>query len=149
VLVRAVLQFHRFARFAPDAPRLSDEEYKRLILAVCRIPVWMPDRADSDRHRDPPATGHERFLKGREHAMKECIGNWFPTYLRVGNWRMIGPVPPFRAGQCLLRNWCAGWTGENCRPVPHAFSRKMNHLRDSVRLPCAWMAGRRTPIRRL
>src|SRR5271156_4817336 len=44
VLVRAVLQFHKFARFAPDQPRLTEAQYRDLVLRICRIPVWMPQR---------------------------------------------------------------------------------------------------------
>src|SRR5271154_5013405 len=36
VLARAVLQFRRFARFAPGEPRATEAEYRALIAQVCR-----------------------------------------------------------------------------------------------------------------
>ena len=49
VLVRAVLQFHKFARFAPARPPATEAEYRKLILKVCRLPVWMPERRAQER----------------------------------------------------------------------------------------------------
>src|SRR5438094_285467 len=43
VICRAVLQFHKFARFAPEQPRVSEKEYASLIRRVSRIPVWLPE----------------------------------------------------------------------------------------------------------
>src|SRR5581483_10524598 len=37
VLARAVLQFHNFARFAPDERPLANEDYRRLLLHLFRI----------------------------------------------------------------------------------------------------------------
>jgi hypothetical protein len=95
VLVRAVLQFHKFARFAPGQPKGSDQEYRRLLLRLCRIPVWMPERTDEERIVFTGYRNLNDFSRAHEHVMKETMGNWFPTYLRVGNWRMVGPFPRF------------------------------------------------------
>lgn len=95
VLVRAVLQFHKFAHFAPDEPRVSDDAYRALLVRLFRIPVWMADRDQGDRIVIPGYADLNEFSRAREHVMKETIGNWFPTYLRIGNWRMIGPFPRF------------------------------------------------------
>jgi len=101
VLVRAVLQFYKFARFAPDQPRTTEAAYRELILRVCRVPVWMPDRGADDRIVIPGYRDLNEFSRAYEHAMKETMGNWFPTYLRVGNWRMVGPFPRFgQANAC-------------------------------------------------
>jgi hypothetical protein len=95
VLVRAVLQFHKFARFAPAQPQATEAEYRELILKVCRVPVWMPEGRAEDRIVIPGYRNLNEFSRAHEHVMKETIGNWFPTYLRVGNWRMVGPFPRF------------------------------------------------------
>jgi hypothetical protein len=101
VLVRAVLQFHKFARFAPGQPRTSEAAYRELILRVCRVPVWMPERTDAERIVIPGYRDLNEFSRADENGMKETIGNWFPTYLRVGNWRMVGPFPRFgQANAC-------------------------------------------------
>ena len=101
VLVRAVLEFHKFARFAPEQPRLPEEEYRKLLVRVCRIPVWMPERSAAERIVIPGYKDLNEFSRAHEHVQKETIGNWFPTYLRVGNWRMVGPFPRFgQANAC-------------------------------------------------
>lgn len=101
VLVRAVLQFHKFARFAPDRPRATEAEYRRLILRLFRIPVWMADRRPDERIVITGYANLNEFSRAHENLMKETMGNWFPTYLRVGNWRMVGPFPRFgQASAC-------------------------------------------------
>jgi hypothetical protein len=97
VLARAVMQFHKFARFAPEQPRVSPDEYRRLTRHISRIPVWFPARAEKERVLIPGYKNLNEFSRGYEHMFKEVLGNWFPTYLRVGNWRMVGPFP--RSGQ--------------------------------------------------
>ena len=95
VLARAVMQFRQFARFDPDLPRVSPLEYRRLVKKICRVPVWRtpfsPDRAVViPGYRDL----HD-FSKANEHMLKEELGNWFPSYVRVGNWRMSLVFPRF------------------------------------------------------
>jgi hypothetical protein len=111
VLVRAVLQFHKFARFAPDEPRVTEAQYRDLVLRICRIPVWMPERAATDRIAIPGYRSLNEFSRAYENMMKATMGNWFPTYLRVGNWRMIGPFPRFGQANAyaqILRGLDAG-----------------------------------------
>ncbi len=95
VLTRAVMQFYKFARFAPKQPRASTAEYKKLVRHISRIPVWFPMRANRDRIVIPGFANLHDFSRGYEHLLKANLGNWFPTYLRVGNWRMVGPFPRF------------------------------------------------------
>jgi len=40
VIARAVVQFQRFARFEPDAPRLAPDEYAALVRRITRRPSW-------------------------------------------------------------------------------------------------------------
>lgn len=111
VLARAVIQFHKFARFAPEEARLRPEEYRGIIQRVCRVPTWMPERAADRRIVVPGYRDLNEFSRAYEHMMKETLGNWFPTYLRVGNWRMIGPFPRFgQANACaqILRGLARG-----------------------------------------
>jgi len=95
VLVRAVLQFHKFARFDPAQPRLSEDQYGELIRRVCRIPIWMPPPRPGRQIIIPGYRDLNQFSRAHEHVLKQNIGNWFPTYLRFGNWRMVGPFPRF------------------------------------------------------
>ena len=101
VLSRAVLQFYQFAEFQPRQPRLSREEYERRIKAVCRIPVW----GDQARAKIiiPGYRDLHRFSLAYEGLLKEHLGNWLPSYFRVGNWRMAMGHP--RAGQVAAARW--------------------------------------------
>lgn len=111
VLVRAAIQFHKFARFAPEEPRLDETAYRKLIRHVSRIPTWFPERNPAARIVIPGYRNLNEFSRAYEHLMKETLGNWFPTYLRVGNWRMVGPFPRFgQANACgqILRGLRAG-----------------------------------------
>ena len=43
------------------------------------------------------------FSAQYEQLIKQNIGEWVPTYLRFGNWRIVHPTP--RSGQKQLANW--------------------------------------------
>lgn len=101
VLARAVLQFHQFARFEPKQPRLSREEYRRRIKQLCRIPVW--GEGPKGKVVFPGYRDLHDFSRAYEGLLKETLGNWWPTYWRVGNWRMAMGHP--RAGQAAAARW--------------------------------------------
>ena len=101
VLTRAVLQFQRFAHFAPEQPKVSREEYRRRVRAIGRIAVW---------RSGPPACivipgfrDLRSFSVAYEGMLKESLGNWLPSYFRVGNWRLVMGHP--RAGQAKVARW--------------------------------------------
>ncbi len=97
VLARAIMQFHQFARFAPELPSVSDAEYRRLIRKVSRIPTWQSSRPNERRIVIPGYADLRQFSRGREMLLKQELGEWWPSYVRIGNWRMVFPFPP--AGQ--------------------------------------------------
>lgn len=97
VLARAVMQFHQFARFEPRSPRVGREEYREIIRRVSRVPVWAGDRSPARRIVVPGYADLRDFSLAYEGLMKEELGNWLPTYFRVGNWRLMMPFP--REGQ--------------------------------------------------
>lgn len=104
VMTRAALQFYRFARFDPQQKPSSPAEYVRLIQRVCRIPVWMPSSRDPDRRIVIPGYRDLRaFSQAHGALLQQHMGEWWPTYLRVGNWRMGMGHP--RAGQAALAAW--------------------------------------------
>ena len=101
VLARGVLQFYKFAQFEPRQPKLSREEYKARMLRLFRIPVWA-----SEQHEKvvfPGFADLHAFSIAYEGLLKENLGNWIPSYLRIGNWRMMMGHP--RAGQERLEHW--------------------------------------------
>ena len=113
VLARAVLQFHQFAHFDASRPRVAREEYRRLIKQICRIPVW--SRGPSEKIVIPGYANLHEFSVAYQGLLKENLGNWLPTYLRLGNWRMI--MGHFRAGQAAAAGWLANSID---RDVPRA-----------------------------
>ncbi len=125
VLARAVLQFHQFARFAPERPKVSREEYRRLIKRVCRVAVW--SGGPRERIVIPGYRDLHHFSVAYEGLMKENLGNWLPTYLRIGNWRMAMGHP--RAGQAAAARWLERSVAEKkLRAVYIARFPKMNHV---------------------
>lgn len=97
VLTRCVIQFHKFARFDPAAPKLSDSEYVALIRRVSRIPTWWPAFSRERAIVIPGYKNLRDFSAARQFAFQKNIGWWLITYFRVGNWRMIYPsLVPFR-----------------------------------------------------
>ncbi len=101
LLTRGVLQFHKFARFAPEQPKVSREEYRRRILKLFGIPVW--SRGPREKMVIPGFRDLRAFSTAYEGLLKENLGNWFATYIRVGNYRMMMGHP--RAGQAALARW--------------------------------------------
>jgi hypothetical protein len=101
LLSRAVLQFQQFARFDAAAPKLSREEYGRRIRAIFRIPVW--SRGPREKIVIPGYADLHSFSQAYEGLLKENLGSWMMTYLRVGNWRMS--MPHSRAEQAKLARW--------------------------------------------
>ncbi len=125
VLARAVLQFHQFARFAPEDVKVSREEYRKIVRQICRVPVW----SDGPKHRImiPGFRDLHSFSIAYEGLLKENLGNWFPTYMRVGNWRMI--MGHLRAGQASAAEWLVDSVEHHkLRAVYIARFPKMNHV---------------------
>lgn len=125
VLSRAVLQFHQFARFEPRLAKVSRGEYRARIQRLCRIPVW----AGGLRERIvfPGYADLRTFSIAYEGLLKETLGNWWPTYLRVGNWRMA--MPHFRWGQEAAARWLErSLAGGRPRAVYLARFPHMNHV---------------------
>lgn len=100
LMVRGILQFWKFARFVPDQPRLSREEYAKKVAAVFRTPAWSPCR---DRIEFPGFADLRAFSAAYEGLLKEKMGNWLGTYIRPGNWRLMLGHPRF--GQKLTAQW--------------------------------------------
>ena len=98
VLTRAILQFHNFAEFRRDLPQLSDEDYAQRIRRLSRIPVW--SSGPKEKIQFPGYPDLYSFSAAHPLVLQENLGLWWPTYLRLGNWRIVLPVP--RSGQRRL-----------------------------------------------
>ena len=109
-MVRAAMQFWKFARFDPAAPRLSSAEYRTRLKHLFRIPAWLNARAAPKRIVFPGYADLWSFSKAQRFVIQEEIGAWFPTYIRPGNWWM----------PCPLNRWLQGTTARSLnRSVPH------------------------------
>lgn len=97
VLTRCVIQFHKFVRFDPGAPKLSEEQYAALIRHISRIPTWWPASSPEKAIVIPGYKDLRDFSSARQFAFQQNIGWWLITYFRIGNWRMMFPsLKPMR-----------------------------------------------------
>lgn len=103
VMTRAVLQFHRFARFDPGRRRVSRGDYAKIIRRISRVPVW--SCGPREKIAVPGFRDLHSFSKAEPAVLQENLGAWLPTYLRVGNWRM--GMGHLRAGQAAAARWLA------------------------------------------
>jgi hypothetical protein len=101
VMSRSALQFWQFARFDPKQPRVSREEYERIARRVSRIPVW--SHGPRERIVVPGFRDLHEFSEVMPGVLQENVGAWFPSYVRVGNYRMAMGHP--RAGQSAAARW--------------------------------------------
>jgi hypothetical protein len=101
VMSRAVLQFWQFAAFEPRQQKVSREEYARIIRRISRIPVW--SKGPRERIAVPGFKDLHDFSVKMPHVLQENLGTWFPSYIRVGNFRMAMGHP--RAGQAGAARW--------------------------------------------
>jgi hypothetical protein len=126
-MCRGVMQFYQFARFAPELAKVSTDEYRKRMLRVFRIPVWWSPRNNEERVVIPGFPDLRSFSARYEHLIKRNIGEWLPTYLRFGNWRIMNPTP--RAGQERLAGWLTGEVNKgNLRAVYLYRIPWMNHV---------------------
>jgi len=124
-MARAVMQFHQFARFAPEQPRVSREEYERILRRLFRVAVW--SRGPAEKIVIAGYADLRSFSVAYEGLLKETVGNWIPSYLRWGNWRMA--TGHLRAGQAAAAEWLVdSLAREQLRAVYLARFPHMNHV---------------------
>jgi hypothetical protein len=100
LMIRACLQFWKFARFQPNAARLPREEYHKKVDRLFKIPAWS---CTAEKIEFPGFAGLHDFSRSYEGLLKEDMGNWVLTYFRPGNWRLMLGHP--RSGQAFVANW--------------------------------------------
>ncbi|HEY7519506.1 MAG TPA: hypothetical protein VIE36_14560 [Methylomirabilota bacterium] len=95
VLARAVRQFHQFARFEPNAPKVEPAAYERLVRAVVARAAWRPALPRAERVVIPGYPSLRAFSAGQEAAVKAGLGGRFWTWVHWTNWRVTyKPLPP-------------------------------------------------------
>lgn len=93
LFTRSAMQFWEFSRFEPRQERLSEEEYRTRIVALFKINPWEKRK---ERIVFPGYADLWSFSKAYEKTIRDNIGSWLLTYLRVGNWRVMNPVIRWR-----------------------------------------------------
>lgn len=93
VMVRAVTQFHRFARFDPAAPRVASEEYVARVKEVVAHAPWEAPRPLDQRIVIPGYASLHEFSRAQEAAVKEGLVGRFWTFVHWTNWRVVFPMP--------------------------------------------------------
>lgn len=125
VLARGVMQFQQFAEFAPKAPKVSREEYRLRLKKLFRYPVW--GKGPRQKIVFPGYRDLYEFSAAYQGLLKETLGNWVPSYLRIGNWRM--GMGHLRSGQAAAARWMEKRVSEDklCSLYLARFP-KLNHV---------------------
>ncbi len=92
VLARSVRQFHAFARFDPDLPRLTANQYSERIRQVVGRAAWEPPLPPDDRVLIPGYRNLHDFSRDQEPVIKASLGGRFWTWVHWTNWRVTVPV---------------------------------------------------------
>jgi hypothetical protein len=94
-MVRAVLQFYKFAEFRPDLPKAPESDYRKIVRRISRIPAW--SSGPTEKIVVPGYSDLHSFSLGEKLLIQKNLGLWWPSYWRIGNWRIVNPEP--RSGQ--------------------------------------------------
>jgi hypothetical protein len=93
VLARAVVQFQRFARFEPGAPRLTAAEYTARVQRITRRAPWRAPLPAAERVVVPGFASLHELTREEEAAVKAGLPRRLWTILHWTNWRMVFPYP--------------------------------------------------------
>ncbi len=93
VLARSVVQFWRFAQFAPEQPAVSATELARRIRAVVARPIWQAARYP-ERIIIPGFADLRAASAAEPDLFRATLGGWWRSYFRLGNLRIILPLGP-------------------------------------------------------
>ena len=93
VMARAVIQFQRFARFAPDEPRLDTAAYTERVRQVVARASWRDPLPEAERTVIPGFASLHELSREEEGAVKEGLGGKFWTMVHWTNWRVVLPIP--------------------------------------------------------
>ena len=89
VLCRTTMQFQKFARFDPHAPPLDDRALAARIRRVTRRAAWENPLPTNQRVVFPGYADLRAMSEARREVVRANIGLGWPTYFRLGNFRML------------------------------------------------------------
>lgn len=90
VMSRSVAQFKKFARFEPKLPPPDDAELARRLRLICHQHPWAAPWSEDRRVVISGYKDLRELSARRPLVVQKNIGLGWPTYFRVGNWRMFG-----------------------------------------------------------
>ena len=93
VLARAVVQFQRFARFEPGAPRVAAGEYTELVRRVTGRGAWRAPLPPEARVVIPGFASLRELTEGETDAVKAGLGGRLWSLVHWTNWRLVYPHP--------------------------------------------------------
>jgi hypothetical protein len=93
VMARGVIQFQRFARFDPLAPRLTGDDYAERVKQVVAYAPWRDPLPPDDRVVIPGYASLHEFSRDQEAAVKAGLVGRFWTLVHWTNWRVVFPMP--------------------------------------------------------
>jgi len=88
-MCRTVVQFQKFARFDPRAKPLDDEELAHRVRLVTRNAAWREAAPKAERTVIPGYANLRQLSEKRGLVLQKNIGLGWPTYVRIGNYRMF------------------------------------------------------------
>jgi hypothetical protein len=103
VMSRSVEQFRKFARFDPSQPPLGDAELAARIHQVTRWAAWDGSAAENERVVIPGYSDLRSLSRARGEIVRNNIGLGWPTYFRVGNWRIFLPHGPAQQAKTQVK----------------------------------------------
>lgn len=89
VMSRTAQQFFKFARFEPKASALDDEGLAHRIRQVTRKQPWHRALPPNERVVFPGYANLRDLSKAKTRVFQNNIGLGWPTYARIGNFRMF------------------------------------------------------------
>src|SRR3989442_3176362 len=102
VLARGLRQFLLFARFDPDAPKVSHDEYVERVRHIAAFSPWRDPLPPEARIAIPGYGSLREFSRAEEAAVKAGLGSRFWTLVHWTNWRGAvsrAPRPPGNVGR--------------------------------------------------
>ena len=92
VMARAVIQFQRFARFDPGAPRVTADEYTERVRRVTARAPWRTPLPPGERVVIPGYASLNEFSRAEERAVKAGFHGRFLSWIHWTNWRVAFPM---------------------------------------------------------
>jgi hypothetical protein len=89
VMCRTTVQFQKFARFEPKASPLTDEDLAKRIRQLTKHAPWQDPLPPEQRVVFPGYRNLRELSHKRGWVLQKNIGLGWPTYVRIGNYRMV------------------------------------------------------------